>query len=85
MPYVEAVGGRTDAALAEFRRLARQNASDRAARSRRVAAYIALNRIPEARKILGGALNANQKTTMHLLERAGLYLRTPLDAERDLQ
>jgi tetratricopeptide (TPR) repeat protein len=79
--------GKTDAALDEFRRLVRQDGSDRTARSLLVAVYMALNRIPEARQILTDALNTNEKDNDALLERAGLYLRTGqlADAERDLQ
>jgi tetratricopeptide (TPR) repeat protein len=76
-----------DAALAEFLKLAKANPDDREARTRLVAAYLKMERIPEAERILADALKRNPKDTDALLQRSELRLRA-LDtagAAKDLQ
>jgi tetratricopeptide (TPR) repeat protein len=79
--------GRHDEAIEEFKRLAQQDPSDRAARSRLVMAYIGVNRVAEAEKLLAAALKRNAKDTAALLERGGLYLQSgkEIEAEKDFQ
>ncbi len=67
--------GKREAALAEFQRLAKEDPDDRDARSRLIAAYIAMNRVAEAEKILAAALKHNSKDTDALLQRSDLRLR----------
>jgi Tfp pilus assembly protein PilF len=79
--------GKAEAALNEFQRLARQSPDDRAARTRLVAAYVALHRTAEAQKVLTAVLNKNSKDTDALLQRAGLYLQSGdlANADHDLE
>jgi len=78
--------GKTDAALAEFRRLAKRDPDNRAARTRLVAAYVTLHRVPEARKVLADALDRNGQDWEALLQSAAIYLRSGdlASAEKDL-
>jgi tetratricopeptide (TPR) repeat protein len=79
--------GKLDAALAEFLRLAKANPDDREARTRLVAAYVKMEKIPEAERVLADALKRNPKDTDALLQRSELRLRA-LDtagAAKDLQ
>lgn len=55
--------GKRDAALAEFERQLRIAPDDRAARSRLITAYVQMNRVPEAKALLGRALEKNPKDT----------------------
>jgi tetratricopeptide (TPR) repeat protein len=75
-----------DAALAEFQRLAKEDPGDRAARTRVVTAFVLMNRVPEAEKVLAEALKDNPKDTEALLQRSELRLRAGevSGAERDL-
>ena len=79
--------GKRDAAVAEFEALAKGDPNDREARTRLVAAYVAMNRIVDAEKILTAALKLNSKDTDALLQRAELRLRSgrPDEAEEDLK
>jgi tetratricopeptide (TPR) repeat protein len=79
--------GKLDAAVAEFLRLARANPDDREARTRMVAAYVTMHRIPEAERVLADALKRNPKDTDALLQRSDLRLRAQdtTGAEKDLQ
>jgi tetratricopeptide (TPR) repeat protein len=78
---------RQDEALAEFQRLARAAPDDREARSRVVAVYVKMNRIPQAEALLADALKHNPKDADALIERAELRLRAgdTTGVEQDLQ
>lgn len=78
--------GKTEPALQEFQRLARQNPDDRTTRTNLVAAYVALHRMPDARKILDNVLKKNGRDVDALIQRAGLSLQSNdlTGAERDL-
>ncbi len=78
--------GKQEAALAEFQRLAQLDPKDRSARSRLVTAYVLLNKIPAAEKILGSALAKNPNDTDALLQRSQLRLASGdlAGAESDL-
>jgi tetratricopeptide (TPR) repeat protein len=79
--------GNRDAAVAEFESIAKAEPNDREARSRLITAYIGVNRISEAEKLLAAALKRNPKDIDALLQRAELRLRAGRmdDAERDLK
>lgn len=66
--------GRRDEAVREFERLVRENRDDRVARTQLVAAYRAVNRGEDARKILDAALKSNPKDQDALLQRAELSI-----------
>ena len=66
--------GKRDQAVVEFERLAKDAPSDRAARSRLVEAYFAVNRISDAEKLLTEALRKNGRDTDALLQRSRVYL-----------
>jgi tetratricopeptide (TPR) repeat protein len=66
--------GKQEQAVAEFEKLAKNDPTDRDARARLVKGYLALNRVPEAEKILTAALKKNAKDTDALLERGKIYL-----------
>ncbi|MGQ9635913.1 MAG: tetratricopeptide repeat protein, partial [Bryobacteraceae bacterium] len=53
--------GKRDEALAEFEQAARENPSDRQARSRLIAAYLVMNRSEQARRFLSAALAKNPR------------------------
>ena len=67
--------GRSDEAIREFERLAKQDPDDRMARTRLVAAYQSVGRSPDAQRILSDALKKNQKDLDALLQRGELYLQ----------
>jgi tetratricopeptide (TPR) repeat protein len=73
-------------ALAEFQRLAKANSDDRQARTRLITAYVLMDRVREADRVLAGALKHNPKDTEALLEHSELRLRTGdfATAEKDL-
>jgi tetratricopeptide (TPR) repeat protein len=79
--------GKRDAALAEFEALAKKDPSDRAARNRLFAAYVAMGKTQAAQSLVAAALKRNQQDTDALFERAGLSMRAgnAVDAERDLK
>jgi len=66
--------GRRAAALAEFERLVKATPGERIARSRLIAAYMQMNRVPDAEKLLAQALKQNPKDTDALLERSIISL-----------
>ena len=66
--------GRRDEAIREFEKLAQEDPEDRLARTRLVAAYRAVNRAPDAEKILDKALKKNAKDLDALLQRGELSL-----------
>jgi tetratricopeptide (TPR) repeat protein len=68
--------GKKDAAIAEFEKLAHDDPSDRTARSRLVAAYLAANQRAKAQEVLTNALRKNSHDVDALLERSQLYLRS---------
>jgi tetratricopeptide (TPR) repeat protein len=78
--------GRRDAAVKELEELLRRDSTDRAARTRLVAAYVLTNAIPKAEEILTKALKANGKDREALLQRSQILLRAgkERDAENDL-
>jgi tetratricopeptide (TPR) repeat protein len=78
--------GRNQEAIAEFERLAKQDPDDRVARTRLVAAYQAVGRLPDAQKVLGDVLKKNDKDLDALLQRGELYLTAGKypEAEADL-
>jgi len=67
-------GGHRDEALKEFEALARQDPADRVIRTRLVAAYQSMNRLPDARKLLSDALKKNPKDLDALLQRGEILL-----------
>ena len=79
--------GKKDAAVAELEKLAKDDSSDRAARSRLVTAYIETNRLTEAETLVAGALERNPRDTDALLNRGEMYLKAKnfAEAERDLR
>ncbi len=68
--------GKFDEAIVEFTRLAKEYPTDRAMRSRLVAANIMANRPSEAEQILTEAFEKNPKDTDALLQRAEIYFRS---------
>lgn len=75
--------GRREEAVLEFERLAKQDPDDRMARTRLVAAYQAVGRLPDAQKLLSDALKKNQKDLDALLQRGELFLRDHKYAEAE--
>ena len=78
--------GRRDAALAEFEKQAKAAPGNRAARSRLIDAYLAMNRVADAQRLLAEALRKNPQDTDALLERAIINLQAGLveEAQQDL-
>jgi tetratricopeptide (TPR) repeat protein len=66
--------GRHDESLREFERLAKEHPDDRQIRTRLVVSYGRVNRLDDARKIVGEALRKNGKDMEALLQRAELFL-----------
>jgi tetratricopeptide (TPR) repeat protein len=79
--------GKRDAALAEFEALAKTDPSDRTARNRLFAAYVAMGKTQAAQSLVAAALKKNPQDTDALFDRAGLSMRAgnAVDAERDLK
>ena len=79
--------GKTDAAIAEFEKLAKADPADRIARTRLVAAYVTSGKPDQAQKILTEALKHNTKDVDALLQRSQLYLQSgnTAGAEADLR
>lgn len=79
-PYKIAYGiflfqdGKRDDAVREFQRLLKSDPGDRAARTRLVAAYEAMNRVPDALKLLTTSLQKNPKDLDALLQRGEILL-----------
>jgi tetratricopeptide (TPR) repeat protein len=78
--------GKAEQALAEFLRLAKADPNDRGARTRVLTAYVLMNKISEADRLLADALKRNSKDNEALLQRSELRLRTGdlAGAEKDL-
>src|SRR5262249_52644427 len=78
--------GRKHEATKEFEKLAKQEPSDREARSRLVSAYLLTDRVPDAEKVLTSALKTNPQDADALLQRAEIYLKSRRyrDARTDL-
>jgi tetratricopeptide (TPR) repeat protein len=78
--------GKRDQAVAELETLAKQDPSDRTVRTALVDAYQAVNKLPEADKILSAVLQKNPKDVDALLQRSRFYLRVGKykEAESDL-
>ena len=78
--------GRRDEAVREFERLHKTDPDDRQARTRLVAGYRAVNRTPDAEKVLSGALKKNPADLDALLQRSELYIAAKnfAQAETDL-
>ena len=68
--------GKRDAALTEFVKLAKEDPSDRTARSRLLSVYVAMGKMPEAEHLLAAALKENPKDSDALFQRAELYLKS---------
>ncbi|MBZ5581448.1 MAG: tetratricopeptide repeat protein [Acidobacteriia bacterium] len=66
--------GRRDEALAELEKLAKEDPEDRDARTRLVAAYLALKRVGDAEKVLTAALTKNPRDVDALLQRSRIRL-----------
>jgi len=67
--------GKREEALREFEQAARENPSDRQARSRLIAAYVVLNRPDQARRLLAEALAKNPRDVDALLQQSEIDLR----------
>jgi len=78
--------GRQAEAISEFEKLFKEDASDRLARTRLIAAYEVARRTNDAHKILSEALRKNPRDTEALAQRAGLFQASGkyADAEKDL-
>ena len=79
--------GKREEALKEFEALAKADPKDRAARTRVVSVYFAMDKLPQAQSLLAAALKENPKDTDALLQESQLYLRLgkATEAESDLQ
>lgn len=79
--------GKTEQALAEFVKLAKDDPRDRAMRTRLFAAYIELGKMTEAQNLLAGVLKQNPEDTDALFERSELYLQCGrfAEAEKDVK
>jgi len=79
--------GKREEALKEFEALAKADPQDRAARTRVVSVYFAMDKLPQAQSFLAAALKENPKDTDALLQESQLYLRLgkAAEAESDLQ
>jgi tetratricopeptide (TPR) repeat protein len=78
--------GKKEQALAELRRLAKADPDDRGARTRVLIAYVLMDKVSEAEKLLATALERNSKDNEALLQRSELRLRSGdfAAAEKDL-
>jgi putative PEP-CTERM system TPR-repeat lipoprotein len=78
--------GQRDAAIAELERLAKEDSSDRTARTRLVKMYLLAGRHEDAQRLLAGVLNKNPKDAEALLQRSELSLDAGnyRDAQNDL-
>jgi tetratricopeptide (TPR) repeat protein len=78
--------GKPEQAVAEFEALAKEDPADSDARTRLVTAYLAVNRISDAERILTAALKKHSLDTDALLQRSRIYLRGEkyAEAESDL-
>jgi len=78
--------GKSDQAIAEFQKLAKDDPADRNLRTDLVSAYLALNRVGDAEKVLTVALKKNGLDADALLQRSRIYLGSQKygEAEADL-
>lgn len=78
--------GQRDAAIAELERLAKEDPSDRTARTRLVKMYLLAGRRADAENLLAGVLKKNPKDADALVQRSELYLDAGRyrDAQDDL-
>jgi tetratricopeptide (TPR) repeat protein len=78
--------GKRDQALAELEKLSKDDPDDRDARTRLVTAYLALNRVGDAEKVLTAVLKKNPRDIDALLQRSRIYLGHAkyTEAESDL-
>ncbi len=78
--------GKRDQAIAEFERLAKEAPDDREARTRLVQAYLAVNRVPDAERVLSGALKKDPVDADALLQRSRIYIGSAkyTEAQADL-
>jgi tetratricopeptide (TPR) repeat protein len=68
--------GKRDQAVAEFEKLFKADPADRTLRTDLVSAYLALNRVADAEKILTVALKKNDRDVDALMQRGRIYLRS---------
>ena len=66
--------GRREESVREFERLSKADPADRQSRTRLITAYRAVNRTPDAEKILSAALKKNPMDLDALLQRSELYI-----------
>ena len=78
--------GKGAEAVLEFEKLAKEDPSDRNLRTDLVKAYLSLNRVGDAEKILTAALKKNGLDTDAMLQRSRIYLASGklAEAETDL-
>ena len=78
--------GKRDQAVAEFEKLAKDDPADRDLRTQLVRAYLAVNRVGDAERVLTAALKKNGLDTDALLQRSRIYLgsRKYTEAQSDL-
>ena len=78
--------GKREAALTEFEKLAKADPTDRNVRTNLVRAYLALNRVGDAERVLAAALKKNGLDTDALLQRSRIYLGSQryVEAQADL-
>jgi len=67
--------GKREAGVQEFETQVHRNPADREARSRLVAAYLAVSRPADAQRLLDGALKTNPRDTDALLQRSEIGIR----------
>src|ERR1035437_619838 len=73
--------GKRDQAVVEFEKLAAADPADRNLRSELVSAYLAMNRVGDAEKVLTAALKKNGLDVDALLQRSRIYLGSGKHAE----
>ena len=76
--------GKREEALAEFEKLAHANSADRDARSNLVKAYLAMNRVSDADKVLTDALKKNSRDVDALLDRSKISLSNHKQAQAEI-
>jgi tetratricopeptide (TPR) repeat protein len=78
--------GRRDASIAELERLAKEDPSDRGARTRLVKMYLVAGRRADAERLLAGVLAKNPKDADALLQRSEIFMDAGKyrDAQNDL-
>jgi tetratricopeptide (TPR) repeat protein len=66
--------GRRDEAIREFEKISKESPDDRQVRTQLIAAYQAINKTPEAERVLNEALKRNPKDSDALLQRGELFM-----------